>query len=75
MPFLPMRRIISMRSLLKNHYRWVINNRKSVLLKEYDINQLEESGDIILVGTPCKVWMGVPLRRRRGDRRNVSSGL
>jgi PAS domain S-box-containing protein len=41
---------------------WVINNRKSVLLKEYDINQLEESGDIILVGTPCKVWMGVPLK-------------
>jgi PAS domain S-box-containing protein len=41
---------------------WVINNRKSVLLKENDINRLEESGDIILVGTPCKVWMGVPLK-------------
>ena len=40
---------------------WVINNHKSVLLKEKDLILLEESGDIDLVGTPCKVWMGVPL--------------
>ena len=40
---------------------WVIKNNKSVLLKEKDLKQLDESGDIDLVGTPCKVWMGVPL--------------
>jgi PAS domain S-box-containing protein len=41
---------------------YVIRNNKSLLLKENDIRLLEESGDIVLVGTPCKVWMGVPLR-------------
>ncbi len=41
---------------------WVINNNKSVLLKEKDLKNLEDSGDIDLVGTPCKVWMGVPLK-------------
>ena len=40
---------------------WVIKNNKSVLLKENDLRILEESGDIELVGTQCKVWMGVPL--------------
>jgi PAS domain S-box-containing protein len=40
---------------------YVIKNRKSVLLKENDLKVLEESEDIDLVGTPCKVWMGVPL--------------
>jgi PAS domain S-box-containing protein len=41
---------------------WVIKNNKSVLLKEQDIKKMEEAGDIDLIGTPCKVWMGVPLR-------------
>ena len=41
---------------------WVINNNKSVLLKEKDLKLLDESGEIDLVGTPCKVWMGVPLK-------------
>jgi PAS domain S-box-containing protein len=41
---------------------YVINNKKSVLLKENDLKLLEESGDIELIGTPCKVWMGVPLK-------------
>lgn len=41
---------------------WVINNNKSVLLKGKDLKLLDESGDIDLVGTPCKVWMGVPLK-------------
>jgi PAS domain S-box-containing protein len=41
---------------------YVINNNKSVLLKEKDLKLLDESGDIDLVGTPCKVWMGVPLK-------------
>jgi PAS domain S-box-containing protein len=41
---------------------WVINNNKSVLLKQKDLKYLDESGNIDLVGTPCKVWMGVPLK-------------
>jgi PAS domain S-box-containing protein len=41
---------------------WVIKQNKSVLLKEKDQKTLEEAGHIDLVGTPCKVWMGVPLR-------------
>jgi len=41
---------------------WVINNNKSVLLKVNDLKILEEAGEIDLVGTPCKVWMGVPLK-------------
>jgi PAS domain S-box-containing protein len=41
---------------------WVIKNNKSVLLKSKDLQVLDESGDIELIGTPCKVWMGVPLR-------------
>ena len=41
---------------------WVIHNNKSVLLKENDLKVLEESGDIDLIGTPCKIWMGVPLK-------------
>jgi len=40
----------------------VIKNGKSVLLKESDLKELEEAGEIDLVGTPCKVWMGVPLK-------------
>jgi PAS domain S-box-containing protein len=41
---------------------WVINKNKSVLLKQKDLQLLDESGDIDLIGTPCKVWMGVPLK-------------
>ena len=41
---------------------YVINQNKSVLLKENDLNILEDAGAIDLVGTPCKVWMGVPLK-------------
>jgi PAS domain S-box-containing protein len=41
---------------------WVIKNNRSVLLKEDDLRKMEEAGDVDLVGTPCKVWMGVPLR-------------
>jgi len=41
---------------------WVIKNKKSALLKENDLIKLEESEEIELVGTPCKVWMGVPLK-------------
>lgn len=42
--------------------KWVIGLKKSVLLKVNDLRDLENSGDIDLVGAPCKVWMGVPLK-------------
>ncbi len=41
---------------------WVIKKNKSVLLRENDLKVLEEAGEIDLVGSPCKVWMGVPLK-------------
>lgn len=41
---------------------WVIRNNKSVLLKDDDIRKMEEAGEVDLVGTRCKIWMGVPLR-------------
>jgi PAS domain S-box-containing protein len=41
---------------------WVISHNMSVLLSEEDMKNLEDSGEIDLVGTPCKVWLGVPLR-------------
>ncbi|MDP4221955.1 MAG: PAS domain S-box protein [Bacteroidota bacterium] len=45
--------------------RWVIMLKKSVLLKVNDLRDLENSGDIDLVGTPCKIWMGVPLKAEK----------
>jgi signal transduction histidine kinase/ActR/RegA family two-component response regulator len=41
---------------------WVIKNNRAVLLDENDILQIEKTGAISLVGSPCKIWMGVPLR-------------
>jgi len=41
---------------------YVIKQGKPVLLKEKDLKILEEEGEVDLIGTPCKVWMGVPLK-------------
>ncbi len=41
---------------------WVIRHGKSILMKEPEIKKLEESGEIDLIGSPCKVWMGAPLK-------------
>ncbi|MDZ7739474.1 MAG: ATP-binding protein [Bacteroidales bacterium] len=40
---------------------WLIKENRPVLLKEADIDELEQKGEIALVGTPCKLWLGVPL--------------
>lgn len=40
---------------------WVIRKKTSVLLRDNDLKLLEEEGEIDLIGTPCRVWMGVPL--------------
>jgi PAS domain S-box-containing protein len=42
--------------------KWVISMKKPVLLKLNDLKDLENAGNISLVGTPCKIWMGVPLK-------------
>lgn len=41
---------------------WVIKNNRAVLLDENDIIKIEKTGAISLVGSPCKIWMGVPLK-------------
>jgi PAS domain S-box-containing protein len=41
---------------------WVINHNRAILLKEKDIVELEKAGEIGVIGTPCKIWMGVPLK-------------
>ncbi|MFO7852774.1 MAG: ATP-binding protein [Bacteroidota bacterium] len=41
---------------------WLIKKeKKPVLLKEADIDELEAKDEIALVGSPCKLWLGVPL--------------
>ena len=39
----------------------VIKNQQSLLVTEADIMQLYKSGEIELIGTPSKIWLGVPL--------------
>jgi len=39
---------------------WLIRENRPVLLKEDDIDELERRGEVSLVGSPCKVWLGVP---------------
>ncbi|MBE0676602.1 MAG: PAS domain S-box protein [Bacteroidales bacterium] len=41
---------------------WVIRNGKPVLLRNNEIRELEELGEVELVGTNSKVWLGVPLK-------------
>ena len=40
---------------------WLINNGKPALLELPDIEVLENNNEVDLVGTPCQVWLGVPL--------------
>ncbi len=40
---------------------YVVRNQKSLLLREPEIKELVESGEIEIYGTPSKVWIGVPL--------------
>ena len=41
---------------------YVIKNNASLLLTENDILKMAKDGDIDLVGTLCKKWLGVPLK-------------
>jgi len=40
---------------------WLFRKLEPVLMKVPEIDALEASGEIGLVGTPCLVWLGVPL--------------
>jgi len=40
---------------------YVIKNNKPALLTSNDVYKLKQEGEIELVGTPSKVWLGVPL--------------
>lgn len=40
---------------------YTIKSRKPQLLREERIKALEESGEVDAVGSPSKVWMGIPL--------------
>ncbi len=39
----------------------VLNQKKSLFVRAGSLKELEESGLISIVGTPAKVWLGVPL--------------
>jgi two-component system cell cycle sensor histidine kinase/response regulator CckA len=41
---------------------YVVNTDKALLAKEDDIKELVKSGEIEIVGTPARVWIGVPLK-------------
>ncbi len=41
---------------------YVIRQGKPVLLREKEIIQLEKQGEFTRLGTPSKVWLGVPLK-------------
>ncbi len=43
---------------------YVIKSQKPVLLKLVDLKRLEDEGEIDLIGSPSKVWLGVPLQTK-----------
>ena len=40
---------------------WLIKHGKAALLELPDIEVLENNNEVDLIGTPCQVWLGVPL--------------
>jgi len=40
---------------------YVIRHQRSLLITDIDVIKLMEAGEIEMVGTPSKVWLGVPL--------------
>jgi PAS domain S-box-containing protein len=43
---------------------YMIRNDRPILMKDLDISKLVKSGEIEDVGTPCKIWLGAPLKIR-----------
>ena len=48
-------------STYKTATGYVIKKNQPVLLKESDLKELEDAGELDLIGAPCKVWMGAPM--------------
>jgi transcriptional regulator with GAF, ATPase, and Fis domain len=44
---------------------YVLKHQKSLLATDADIETLFKNGEIELIGTPSKVWLGVPLKVNR----------
>jgi len=44
--------------------RYLLRQNTPLLLREADIHALEREGEIEIVGTPARVWLGVPLQVR-----------
>lgn len=44
---------------------YVIKHQKSMLISEAELYSLNDSGEIILYGTPSKIWLGVPLNMNK----------
>jgi PAS domain S-box-containing protein/putative nucleotidyltransferase with HDIG domain len=41
---------------------YVIENNRSLLVTDNDIKQMKRAGQIDMISTPARVWLGVPLR-------------
>jgi signal transduction histidine kinase/CheY-like chemotaxis protein len=41
---------------------WVLRNNKSLLATSSDIDRLVSKGEVERMGSPCRIWMGVPIR-------------
>ena len=41
---------------------YLIRQKKALLLSEHEIQELVDRGEINVVGSPAKIWMGAPLR-------------
>ena len=48
-------------STYKTATGYVIKKNQPLLLKENDLKELEDAGELDLIGAPCKVWMGAPM--------------
>ncbi|MEA1897232.1 MAG: PAS domain S-box protein [Bacteroidota bacterium] len=51
-------------SIEKTITGYVIKSERPVLLKHPDLEKLENEGEIDLIGSPSKVWLGVPLHTK-----------
>ncbi len=48
----------------KTFSAYIIKTQKSLLANQKKINELLRMGEVELIGTPAKVWLGVPLKHK-----------
>lgn len=44
---------------------YLIRQKKALLISSEEVRKLVERGEIQIVGTPCKLWLGVPLHEEK----------